>query len=93
MLGIFFIPMMCIGLFEAVSDPNRNVWLRDWVHLTIPSDDSVDTRDPKVTGKDAERGMVISKIPFTELIKEFPRTTMVCVQHLTIGAATEIGHL
>jgi len=92
MLVFFFIPMICIGLFEAVFDLNRNVWLRDWVHTTITSDDAVDARDPKVTGKDAERGLVINKIPFAELIKEFPKITIVCVQHLAIPAATEIGH-
>ena len=69
--------MLCITLFEAAVDPNRNVWLRDWVNVTIISNDTPDARDPKVTGKDAERGLVISKIPFAELIKEFPKTTMV----------------
>lgn len=77
MLVLFFVPMLFIGFFEAVTDPDRNAWLRDWVHSTMPSDDTPDARDPKVTGKDAERGLLISKIPFTELIKEFPTTTMV----------------
>jgi hypothetical protein len=77
MLVIFFIPMVFIGFFEAVIDPNRNVLLREWVHTTLTSDDTPDARDPRVTGKDADRGLVISKVPFTELIKEFPRTTMV----------------
>ena len=76
----FFIPMICIGLFEAVFDPGRNIWLRDWVHVTITSVDTADAKDPKVTGKDAEGGLVMSKIPFAELIKEFPRTTMVRAQ-------------
>lgn len=93
MLAFFFIPMIGIGLFEAVFDPNRNIWLKDWVHLTITSGDTADARDPKVTGKDAEGGLVISKIPFAELIKVFPKTTMVCVQHLAIVVATEIEHL
>jgi len=78
MLIIFFPAMLCIGLFEALFDPNHNVWLRDWVNDTIASEDSADARDPKVTGKDAERGLVITKVPFAELIKEFPRTTVVC---------------
>lgn len=77
MFVLFCIPMLCITLFEAAVDPNRNVWLRDWVNVTIISNDTPDARDPKVTGKDAERGLVISKIPFAELIKEFPKTTMV----------------
>jgi hypothetical protein len=77
MLAIFFIPMVFIGFLEAVIDPNRNVLLREWVHTTIGNDGTPDARDPRVTGKDAERGLVISKVPFTELIKEFPRTTMV----------------
>jgi hypothetical protein len=89
---LFFIPMICIGLFEAVSDPKRNLWLRDWVHVPIISDDNADARDPRVTGKDSERGLVISKIPFAELIKEFPKTTMVCLQRLAIVATTEIGY-
>jgi len=76
MLVLFFVPMALISFVEAVVDPNRNVWLRDWVHTAIASGDTPDARDPKVIGKDAERGLVISKIPFTELIKEFPRTTM-----------------
>ncbi|KAF9651096.1 hypothetical protein BDM02DRAFT_3267407 [Thelephora ganbajun] len=76
MFVLFFIPMVCIGFIEVVIDPNRNVWLRDWVHVTIVSGDTADVRDPKLTGGDAERGLVISKIPFTELIKEFPKTTM-----------------
>jgi hypothetical protein len=84
MLVTFFIPMVFIGFFEAVIDPNRNIWLRDWVHSAIDSDDTPDARDPKVTGKDAERGLVISKIPFTELIKEFPKTTMVGFQSLLV---------
>ena len=92
MLVFFFIPMICIGLFEAVFDPSRNVWLRDWVHTTITSDDTADARDPTVTGKDAERGLVINKIPFAELIKGFPKITIVCIQQLAILAATEIGH-
>lgn len=92
MLVLFFIPMIFIGLLEAVFDPNRNTWLRDWVHLTIANDDAADARDPEVTGKDAERGLVISKIPFTELIKEFPTTTMVCTQFLGGSAVTDIKH-
>ena len=93
MLGLFFVPMLCITLFEAVCDPNRNAWLKDWVNVTIASGDTPDARDPKVTGKDAERGLVISKIPFAELIKGFPKTTMVRVQTLLAASgATEIGH-
>ena len=72
--------MLCITLFEAAFDPNRNVWLKDWVSGTIATNDTPDERDPTVTGKDAERGLVISKIPFNELTKEFPKTTMVCTQ-------------
>lgn len=82
MLVLFFVPMALISFVEAVIDPNRNSWLREWVHTAIAPGDTPDARDPQVTGKDAERGLVISKIPFTELIKEFPRTTMVSFQPL-----------
>lgn len=92
MLVVFFIPMICISFFEAVIDPNRNVWLREWVQGAAISDDTPNARDPRVTGKDAERGLVISKIPFTELIKEFPKTTMVRFQPLlTVSAVAEFG--
>lgn len=76
----FFIPMTCIGLFEVVFDPRRNIWLKDWVHVTIASAGTPDAKDPEVAGEDAERGLIISKVPFAELIKEFPKTTMVRVQ-------------
>lgn len=77
MLVLFFIPMLFIGFFEAVIDPNRNLWLKEWVHTSIGSDDTQEARNPRVTGRDAERGLEISKIPFSELIKQFPRMTMV----------------
>jgi hypothetical protein len=77
MLVLFFVPVVFVSFFEAVIDPNRNVLLREWAHTSIVSDDSPDAKNPKVTGEDAERGLVISKVPFSELIKEFPNTTMV----------------
>lgn len=93
MLILFFIPMVFIGFFEAVIDPNRNVWLREWVHSTIDSDDTPDARDPKVSGNDAERGLVISKVPFAELIKEFPKTTMVGFRPLlTMSTVAELDY-
>ena len=92
MLVLFFIPMVFIGFFEAVIDPGRNVWLRDWVQSAAAPDDSPAARDPEVTGKDAERGLVISKISFTELVKEFPNTMVVSSQPLlTTSGITEFG--
>ncbi|KAF9780251.1 calcium activated cation channel, partial [Thelephora terrestris] len=76
MLVLFFVPVVFVSFFEAVIDPNRNVLLREWAHTSIVFDDSPDAKNPKVTGEDAERGLVISKVPFSELIKEFPKTTM-----------------
>lgn len=91
MLVLFFVPVVCIGFFEAVIDPNRNSLLREWVHTSIAADDAPNARNPKVTGEDAERGLAISKIPFAELIKEFPKTTMVGFLHfLPTMITTEI---
>ena len=91
MFVLFCIPMSCVTLFEAAFDPSRNILLREWANVTIALDDTPDARDPRVTGKDAERGLVISKVPFAELIKEFPRTTMVCQTLLIMSAATNVG--
>ena len=40
----------------------------------LDDDDSPVARDPRVEGKDAERGLEISKVPFSELTSVFPNT-------------------
>ncbi|KAI1796187.1 calcium activated cation channel [Ganoderma leucocontextum] len=74
--GVFFIPLCLIGLFESQFDPSTHRWMKDW--FSSPDEGGEDAphfQDPEVTGDNAERGLRISKVPFSELIKQFPDTT------------------
>lgn len=66
---LFFIPMTIIALYESYSPKRR--WLDDFI---MEDDDSPLARDPDVEGEDAENGLVISRVPFSELVKAFPNT-------------------
>ncbi len=83
MTVLFFIPMMLIALHE--STPSKKNWLDDFINGTpLDEDDSPDARDPEVDGEDARNGIVISRVPFSELVKVFPNTHEVslniCIQ-------------
>jgi len=70
---LFFIPMMVIALYE--STPWKKNWLDDFIDGTpLDADDSPAARDPDVDGEDARNGIVISTVPFSELVKVFPNT-------------------
>jgi hypothetical protein len=73
---IFAIPMVFIALHESLLDPRRNSWMNNWVNGTS-FDDNANTRDPDVDGDDADRGLKISTVPFSELVQAFPNTTQV----------------
>ena len=71
MTVLFFIPMTVIALYESTSPRNR--WLGDFVHGTsLDEDDSPAARDPEVDEEDARNDIVISKVPFSEIVKAFP---------------------
>ncbi|KAI3615204.1 calcium activated cation channel [Moniliophthora roreri] len=71
---IFFIPLTIIALFESTFKQQREEWARNWLHgMDQGAEDYPETRDPEV---DDENGLKISKVPFTELIKVFPNTSM-----------------
>jgi len=72
---LFFIPLVIIALHESIFDARRNKWIDDWVNGQIQFEDTPSARDPVVDGEDADRGLVISKVPFNELVKVFPNTT------------------
>ena len=75
---VFFIPVCVIALFESQLDPSTHRWVKDW--FSSPDEGGEDAphfQDPVVTGEDAERGLQISKVPFSEIIKQFPDTTHV----------------
>jgi hypothetical protein len=70
---LFFIPMTIIALYE--STPSRKSWLDDFVNGTpLDEDGSLAAYDPEVEGEDARNGLVISRVPFSELVKVFPNT-------------------
>jgi hypothetical protein len=83
MTVLFFIPMMVIALYE--STPWKKNWLDDFIDATpLDADESPAARDPDVDGEDAGNGIVISTVPFSELVEVFPNThevsPNVCIQ-------------
>ncbi|KAI0268117.1 calcium activated cation channel [Gloeopeniophorella convolvens] len=71
---LFFVPLTLIALYES-SSLSKNRWLDGFLNgLPLDDDDSPAARDPEVNGDDAQNGLVISKVPFSELIKVFPNT-------------------
>ena len=77
MTVIFFIPLSVIALYEVSSVDKP--WLVRWLRSGLDegnADDPV-TRDPQVEGPDAERGLQISKVKFSELVRHFPNTEQV----------------
>lgn len=73
MTVLFFVPMTVIALYESTSSKNRNRWLDDFINGTaLDEDDNPATKDPDVDEADARNGVVISKVPFSELVKVFP---------------------
>ncbi len=83
MTVLFLIPMMVIALYE--STPWKKNWLDDFIDVTpLDADDSPAARDPDVDGEDARNGIVLSRVPFSELVKVFPNThevsSNVCIQ-------------
>ncbi|KAH9045267.1 calcium activated cation channel [Lactarius pseudohatsudake] len=70
---LFFIPMTIIALYESFSPKKR--WLDDFINgPPLEDEDGVVARDPEVGEEDAQSGLVISRVPFSELIKAFPNT-------------------
>ena len=83
MTVLFFIPMTVIAFYE--STPSKKNWLDDFINGTpLDEDDSLAARDPEVDGEDARNGIVISRSPFSELVKVFPNThevsPKICIQ-------------
>ncbi|KAH7887552.1 hypothetical protein F5I97DRAFT_1805205 [Phlebopus sp. FC_14] len=73
MTVVFFVPISFIALIEATS--MKNSWVTNWLHSEDEGDAESPTNcDPLVEGPEAEQGLQISKVPFSELIKQFPDT-------------------
>lgn len=80
---LFFIPMAVISLYETTSSKNR--WLDDLINGTaLDEDDSLAARDPEVDEEDARNDIVISRVPFSELVKAFPNihevSLIICIK-------------
>ena len=79
MVFFFFIPLSCIAIYESSFQRPKNGWLKNWLTNRDQGDSDADAerpehRNPEVSGKDAEDGLAISKVPFEELVKVFPNT-------------------
>ncbi|KIJ20360.1 hypothetical protein PAXINDRAFT_166432 [Paxillus involutus ATCC 200175] len=70
---VFFIPLSVIALFEASY--TQKSWVMKWLNESDEIDcDNPAHTNPVVEGPEAERGLQISKVPFSELVKRFPNT-------------------
>ncbi len=96
---VFFIPLCVIALFESQLNPSTHGWVKDWFSSSDDGgEDAPHFQDPVVMGEDAERGLRISKVLFSEIVKQFPDTTHVrlssvwmCFDILTIWCAVDRG--
>ncbi|KDQ64365.1 hypothetical protein JAAARDRAFT_144983 [Jaapia argillacea MUCL 33604] len=69
---VFFIPLGIIALYESSTAAGGKGWIKEWFGGDEGEDeDTPENRNPQV---DEEEGLVISKVPFEELIKVFPNT-------------------
>jgi hypothetical protein len=63
--------MAVIALYETTSSKNR--WLDDLINgMALDEDEGPAARDPEVDEDDARNNIVISRVPFSELVKAFP---------------------
>lgn len=75
--GIFFIPLAMIAFYESTFDRRKHKWMNAWFRGNDEGEeDRPEYRDPSVDDPACD-GLVISKIPFEELIKVFPKTSQV----------------
>ena len=75
MLLMFFLPLSLIAFYEATSEGRGNAWMTKWLSGDDQGEeDYPETRNPEVNEPD---GLVITKVPFEELIKVFPNTQQV----------------
>lgn len=87
---IFFIPLTLIAFCESTFDKRKHVWMETWFRGDDEgSQESPEDRNPKVTDPNCE-GLEISKVPFEELIKVFPKTDQVGILLIFGGLQTII---
>ncbi len=75
---IFFVPLLFIAFYESTFDKNKHTWMENWFRGNDEGEqDTPLYRDPVVNDSRCP-GLEISKVPFEELIKVFPNTSVVC---------------
>lgn len=83
---IFFIPLALIAFYESTFDKRKHTWMETWFRGDDEgSEDSPENRNPEVNDPHCE-GLQISKVPFEELIKVFPRTDQVEIPFVFEGS-------
>ncbi|KAJ7682507.1 calcium activated cation channel [Mycena polygramma] len=72
---VFFIPLTLIAFYESVTDgEEKHAWMKRWLSGNDEGEeDRPEYRDPEVDEANG-MGRIISKVPFEELVKEFPNT-------------------
>lgn len=74
---LFFIPLTLIAFYESTFNKRKYVWMENWFRGDDEAaEDCPENRDPEVNDPNCE-GLVISKVPFEELIKAFPKIDQV----------------
>jgi len=69
---LFIIPLTMIALWESTFS-KRFRWMDDSMNGSL-DDECPEARDPETDEIDANKGLSISKTPFSELVKVFPNT-------------------
>ena len=74
---LFFIPLTLIAFYESTFNKRKYVWMEHWFRGDDEAaQDCFENRDPEVNDPNCE-GLLISKVPFEELIKGFPKVDQV----------------
>jgi hypothetical protein len=76
-MGVFFfIPLTFIAFYESTSK-RKYVWMENLFRSDDEApQDCFENRDPEINDPNCE-GLVISKVPFEELVKAFPKIDQV----------------
>ena len=78
---LFFIPLTLIALYESTTK-RKYVWMENLFRGDDEApQDCLENRDPEVNDPNCE-GLVISKMPFEELVRAFPKVDQVRVSFI-----------
>jgi hypothetical protein len=87
---IFFIPLVLIALFQSIFDRRKHSWMENWFRGNDEGvEDTPEYRDPVVNDPQCA-GLQISTVPFSELIKVFPNTSVVRFIFISVGKVQRV---